>query len=175
MVAPNGLVTPNGLVANGDLVAPGGICAVEPPGPMYMPINLLYPGLTKVCQRPPIYTIENFLSHEECDQLIHSAGPLLQRSKTHAVSGMRVAPQWDAPGALPPRASALCCASAALTSCSCTAPWRSRERGDEGENKPHLSHGQEPTSVPAAPRKDPSAHRQAVWSHGASTGCTLHR
>ena len=38
-------------------------------------------------QQPPIYIIENFLSDAECSALITTAGPLLQRSKTHAAAG----------------------------------------------------------------------------------------
>lgn len=36
---------------------------------------------------PPIYTIDNFLTHDECKSLVETAGPLLQRSKTHAAAG----------------------------------------------------------------------------------------
>lgn len=54
---------------------------------MYLQINQFYPGLQKLHELPPVYTIENFLSHEECDALIEVAGPLLQRSKTHAIMG----------------------------------------------------------------------------------------
>mmetsp|Transcript_7296 Transcript_7296/g.16015 ORF Transcript_7296/g.16015 Transcript_7296/m.16015 type:complete len:340 (-) Transcript_7296:524-1543(-) len=54
---------------------------------LYMPLNPDYPGLKLVHERPPIYIVEGFLTHEECDQLIRVAGPLLQRSKTHAVAG----------------------------------------------------------------------------------------
>ena len=35
----------------------------------------------QVCDSPRIYTIENFLSHEECDYLIKKATPKLQRSR----------------------------------------------------------------------------------------------
>lgn len=56
--------------------------------PMYMPINMDYPGLRVVHQKPPIFFIDNFLTDEECDQLILVAGPMLQRSKTHAIAGM---------------------------------------------------------------------------------------
>jgi len=59
----------------------------EAAGPNYMPLNLYYPNLVKVHQQPPIYTIDNFLTDEECDAFIHTAGPLLQRSKTHAIAG----------------------------------------------------------------------------------------
>jgi len=54
---------------------------------LYMPLNLDYPNLRLVHQRPPIYLCEGFLTPEECDHLIRVAGPLLQRSKTHAVAG----------------------------------------------------------------------------------------
>ena len=60
----------------------------EAAGPNYMPLNLYYPNLVKVHQQPPIYTIDNFLTEEECDAFITTAGPLLQRSKTHAIAGM---------------------------------------------------------------------------------------
>ena len=55
--------------------------------PNYMPVNLSYPGLQRVHDQPPIYYCHDFLSHQECDLLIATAGPLLQRSKTHAVAG----------------------------------------------------------------------------------------
>jgi len=54
---------------------------------MYLPLNLRYPGLKKVLRSPPIYVCENFLTDEECDAFIRVAGPLLQRSKTHAIAG----------------------------------------------------------------------------------------
>ena len=59
----------------------------EPSGPLYIPLNLEYPGLRKVHQNPPVYICENFLTDEECEAFITTAGPLLQRSKTHAISG----------------------------------------------------------------------------------------
>lgn len=55
--------------------------------PMYMPLNFDYPGLERLNDKPPIYMCHDFLTHEECDALIATAGPLLQRSKTHAVAG----------------------------------------------------------------------------------------
>ena len=65
--------------------SPGGRLAthdpppVVPVPPMYMPINEDHPGLTKVHEHPPIYVVTDFLTHAECDQLIATAGPLLQR------------------------------------------------------------------------------------------------
>jgi hypothetical protein len=59
----------------------------EASGPQYMPLNLNYPGLRKVCQTPPVYVCDNFLTFDECDAFISTAGPLLQRSKTHAIAG----------------------------------------------------------------------------------------
>jgi len=56
-------------------------------GYTYLPINLKYPGIKQVCTEPPIYTIDNFLTDDECKSLIETAGPLLQRSKTHAAAG----------------------------------------------------------------------------------------
>jgi hypothetical protein len=49
-------------------------------------------GLKQVCAEPPIYTIDNFLTDDECAKLIETAGPLLQRSKTHAAAGART---WE--------------------------------------------------------------------------------
>jgi prolyl 4-hydroxylase len=40
-----------------------------------------------VHSNPPIYTIDNFLTDNDCAALIETAGPLLQRSKTHAAAG----------------------------------------------------------------------------------------
>ena len=59
----------------------------EGAGPEYLPLNLYYPGLKKVFNSPPIYIVENFLTVEECEAFITTAGPLLQRSKTHAIAG----------------------------------------------------------------------------------------
>ena len=59
----------------------------EGSGPEYLPLNLHYPGLKKVFRSPPIYVVEDFLTQEECDAFITTAGPLLQRSKTHAIAG----------------------------------------------------------------------------------------
>lgn len=58
-----------------------------PSGPQYMPLNLYYPGLQKVYDKPPIYIVEDFLTEEECETLKETARPLLQRSKTHAIAG----------------------------------------------------------------------------------------
>jgi len=59
----------------------------EASGPNFLPLNLYYPGLKKVFHTPPIYTCDNFLTDEECEDFIRCAGPLLQRSKTHAIAG----------------------------------------------------------------------------------------
>ena len=61
----------------------------EASGPNYLPLNLWYPGLKKVFNAPPIYICEHFLTDQECDDFIHTAAPLLQRSKTHAIAGTR--------------------------------------------------------------------------------------
>ena len=44
-------------------------------------------GLKMISSQPPIYVVEGFLADEECAALIQTAGPLLQRSKTHAAAG----------------------------------------------------------------------------------------
>ena len=44
-------------------------------------------GLKRVHDSPPVYLVEDFLTDEECQALIETAGPLLQRSKTHAAAG----------------------------------------------------------------------------------------
>lgn len=83
--------------AQADLVlSRGGVPEALPPvpkpaapsGPRHMPLNLYYPGLQKVYDQPPVYIVDNFLTHEECDALIETAKPLLQRSKTHAIAGV---------------------------------------------------------------------------------------
>jgi len=56
-------------------------------GYTYMPINMDYPGLKCIHQQPPIFVVDNFLTNDECDALVATAGPLLQRSKTHAAAG----------------------------------------------------------------------------------------
>lgn len=53
----------------------------------YLPLNLSYPGLKRVHDKPPVYTVSNFLTDDECLALMQTAGPLLQRSKTHAAAG----------------------------------------------------------------------------------------
>ena len=55
----------------------------DPDGFTYMPLNLAYPGLKLVHKRPPIYVCEDFLSDEECRQLIKVGTPLLPVSYTH--------------------------------------------------------------------------------------------
>ena len=73
--------------------APRGKAAAPPASkpapfdPLYLPLDLSYPGLSKVCEKPPIFVCEDFLSAAECEQLIKVSGPLLQRSKTHAAAG----------------------------------------------------------------------------------------
>jgi prolyl 4-hydroxylase len=52
-----------------------------------MPLNLGYPGLRRVHERPPIFVCDHFLSDAECAHLMRVATPMLQRSKTHAVAG----------------------------------------------------------------------------------------
>ena len=44
-------------------------------------------GLKCISEQPPIFTVEDFLTEQECAALIQTAGPLLQRSKTHASAG----------------------------------------------------------------------------------------
>lgn len=61
--------------------------SVMPKDSLYMPLNVDYPGLRKVHEKPPIFVVDNFLTDTECDNLIAVAGPLLQRSKTHAIAG----------------------------------------------------------------------------------------
>ena len=41
----------------------------------------------KVHRQPPVYVVDDFLTGAECDELMEVAGPLLQRSKTHAAAG----------------------------------------------------------------------------------------
>ena len=55
--------------------------------PNFMPLNLHYPGLKKVNEVPPVYIVEGFLTDDECEEFTKVAGPLLQRSKTHAIAG----------------------------------------------------------------------------------------
>ena len=59
-----------------------------PATPLFMPLNSKYPGLKKVHEKPPIFVVENFLTSDECEAFIQTAGPLLQRSKTHAIAGV---------------------------------------------------------------------------------------
>ena len=46
--------------------------AMAPPR-QYLPLNPAYPGLTAVHTDPPVFTVANFLSEAECDDLINSA------------------------------------------------------------------------------------------------------
>ena len=54
--------------------SPGVVDGGSPNGPeKYLPLNPFFPGIAEVCVNPPIYTVANFLSAEECDALIESA------------------------------------------------------------------------------------------------------
>ena len=59
----------------------------QPAQPEFLPLNMEYPGLRKVHERPPIFVCDDFLNDEECEAFIRVGEPLLQRSKTHAVAG----------------------------------------------------------------------------------------
>jgi len=39
----------------------------------YLEVNRLYPGVTAISTTPPVYTVEGFLSAEECNALIEAA------------------------------------------------------------------------------------------------------
>lgn len=39
----------------------------------YLPLNVLYPGIVPISASPPVYTVENFLSADECRALIDAA------------------------------------------------------------------------------------------------------
>ena len=67
--------------------AAGGVMSACVPAKPYMPIDTAYPGLRCIHAAPPIYMIDHFLTDTECDMLMDAAGPLLQRSKTHAAAG----------------------------------------------------------------------------------------
>lgn len=40
--------------------------------PSYLEVNVLYPGVRAISTMPPVYTVDNFLSHEECNALIEA-------------------------------------------------------------------------------------------------------
>ncbi|KAA0167723.1 hypothetical protein FNF31_00658 [Cafeteria roenbergensis] len=46
----------------------------------YLPLTPDYPGVTKVHDLPPIYTVDDFLTGEECDRLMELGTPGLKRS-----------------------------------------------------------------------------------------------
>jgi prolyl 4-hydroxylase len=50
-------------------------------------LRAAFTGLRRVNIDPPVYVVDNFLTEDECANLIDTAGPLLQRSKTHAAAG----------------------------------------------------------------------------------------
>ena len=58
----------------------------------HMPLNTQYPGLKRIHEQPPVYTVEHFLSADECLALVSAAGPLLRPSKTHTPNGLRATP-----------------------------------------------------------------------------------
>ena len=62
-------------------------CTTAHSGDRVLPIAVDYPGVRKIHDKPAMYIVEDFLSKEECKGLIEFAKPLLQRSKTHAISG----------------------------------------------------------------------------------------
>jgi len=43
------------------------------PVPVFNGVDPLYPGLQQIYNDPPIYRVENFLTPEECDHLVHVA------------------------------------------------------------------------------------------------------
>jgi len=68
-----------------------------PPHPQalhpYLSINLQYPQLFLICQSPPIFGVENFLTGEECDKLIFASdGAMLPSPVVGAGSG-EISPQ----------------------------------------------------------------------------------
>ena len=73
----------------GSMVSPALLPDAPPPlsSYKYLELDMSYPGLKQIHERPPIYLIENFVSLDICETLIANATPLLQRSKTHAVAG----------------------------------------------------------------------------------------
>jgi prolyl 4-hydroxylase len=50
-------------------------------GVEYIPVNESYPGLRKVNTSPPMYIVEDFLTAEECDQLIEMSKDKLEVSE----------------------------------------------------------------------------------------------
>jgi len=63
----------------------------------YLIPSLTFPGLRKVHEYPPIYEVENFLSREECDQLIEAGRPHLSRSVVVGGKDGSSAPRVSAP------------------------------------------------------------------------------
>lgn len=61
--------------------APAFVSPTLPPGwqqpPNYQPVNLAFPGIELVSQQPPVYTIPNFLSADECQALMREGEPYL--------------------------------------------------------------------------------------------------
>lgn len=53
-----------------------------PTSSRYLPINLQYPRLSQVQQRPPVYLVKEFLQDAECDLLMQIGLPMLLRSRT---------------------------------------------------------------------------------------------
>ena len=146
---------------------PAASTPAEAAPPEYMPLNLFYPGLKKVHQKPPIYVCEGFLTDEERDAFIRVAGPLLQRSKTHAIAGTaqppcctdcspRLAATWQQHHALLRRIRA--CPTAFGLTCSlpaCPLFIICRKRGHTRAHESHLPPGEEGLPVPNPSAKDP--------------------
>lgn len=51
-------------------------CSISPP--VFNGVNLSYPGVEPLGVDPPIYLVHNFLTHAECDFLIHAANDVWQ-------------------------------------------------------------------------------------------------
>ena len=61
---------------------------VDPQQEQYIELNLDFPKLRQVHEKPPIFLCDDFLSYEQCDHLIRVATPLLKRSQIHAIAGV---------------------------------------------------------------------------------------
>jgi prolyl 4-hydroxylase len=46
--------------------------------PIYQPVNVKYPNLSKACTNPPIYLIDNFLASEKCEYLMKQVEGFLE-------------------------------------------------------------------------------------------------
>ena len=143
----------------------------EPSGPLYLPLNLEYPGLRKVHQNPPVYICENFLTDEEwkhssrlqgrsCSAprrtqlrciLVHSANTYRGFTRLVDIMSCLALKKSLSPERMPLQVAR---------------PLKPYE--------PYLPPCEENASVSNPAPENPATDQQTLWAHGAASSCTIH-